>query len=217
MGKILDLHTHYHTFLGKKVKHATGTEENMDTKSLVKRSIFFFALALFLMPTATVLASGNTYLHPEFRKTKIHDVGIITFDNDSSCHKDISTAVTEQFILELNKRKWYVVHRIKQEDLSSPEIMSKLDAVLKGNILVYKDYEPLRFGIRLELIDLGTNETLWSYQDVFDAGLRQTINNIKKYYNANEVKKYEIQYRMYLISMNKFLGYVFEQIIDTLR
>lgn len=188
------------------------------------KKILFQAVIIMVITQlfcALSLASGlslkNTYVHPNFKSIKLHDIGVVTFKNESQYKKDIRAYVTEQFIAELNKRGWYVIHSLKEEDLSSPEKLNRIDAVLTGSIIDYRDYEPLRFGIKLTLTDLNTNQTLWSVQEVFDATYKEVTDSVKSYYNNFVDKSYSLMgHKIYLISMAKFLEFSLNKVIDTL-
>jgi len=168
--------------------------------------------------TRPVKAVPNVYVHPEFKKMPLHDIGILPFVNESRSRKDIAGVVTGQFISELNKKGWYVVHLLSQEDLTNQEKMSHIDALLTGRILEYNDIEPLKFGIQMTLTDLETKETIWSVQKVYDGNQVDVVESVKGYYNTAVKNKYPVMgHKIYLLSMNRFLEFVFSSIAETLK
>jgi hypothetical protein len=185
-------------------------------------SLFFFVITISgcaeLHNFFTNYHLDNEYAHPDFRKFKLHDIGLVSLKNDTEIKKDITGAATKQLVIELNKRGWYVVHMIKQEDLASPEKLQSIDAVLVGNIIDYRDVEPLKFGMKLALIDINTKETIWSAQELFDASNPQMLNNIKNYYSYKDSKTTPIiGYKLYTVSINKFMEYACSRLVDTLE
>lgn len=188
----------------------------------MKKSFFYIIIAYILINQimGKVLANlslTNVYIHPDFSKIKIHDLGVVTFTNESGVKKDISPQVTQRFIEELNKRGYYVIHRLTPEEVNSLQRLADIDALLTGTIIVYRDYEPLKFGIKLTLKDLTTNQTLWSVQEVFDSSRRDVVESIKNYYRSLIDKRHPIiGYKIYLVSMDKFIEFCFNKIIDTL-
>jgi hypothetical protein len=191
------------------------------------RNILGVLSAAFLIFTLTGCAElhnfftnyklDNEYAHPDFRRFKLHDIGLVPLKNDTEIKKDIITGATKQLVRELNKRGWYVVHMIKQEDLNSPEKLPTIDAVLVGSIIDYRDVEPLKFGIKLVLMDINTKETIWSAQEIFDASNPQMLNNIKNYYSYKDSKTTPIiGYKLYIVSINKFMEYAYSRMVDTL-
>lgn len=197
------------------------------TRTVRFTALIFVILTFFGCATMANRPLTNVYTHPNIKTIKIHDIAVITFANASNTKKDISASVTKQFITEFNKRGWYVLHEIDKADLEVPEKIARIDAVLTGTILEYRDYEPLRFGVKLVLKDLTTGETIWSVQEVFDASRHSVIADVKSYYDTyvsqtNPVKElFEANiymgYKLYLISMNKFTEFCFNKIVDTLR
>lgn len=168
--------------------------------------------------THSVRAVPNVYVHPEFKRIQLHDIGILPLSNESRSRKDIAGVVTGQFISELNKRGWYVLHLLSQEDLTNQEKMSHIDALLTGRILEYNDIEPLKFGIQMTLTDLETKETLWSVQKVYDGNQVDVAESVKEYYNTAVKNKYPVMgHKIYLLSMNRFLEFVFSAIAETLK
>lgn len=168
--------------------------------------------------TRPVKAVPNVYVHPEFKKIRLHDIGIVPLTNESRSRKDIAGVVTGQFISELNKKGWYVVHLLSPDDLANQEKMSHIDALLTGRILEYSDIEPLKFGIQMTLTDLETKETLWSVQKVYDSNNVDVVEGVKEYYNTVVKNKYPVMgHKIYLLSMNRFLEYVFGSIAETLK
>lgn len=161
----------------------------------------------------------NVYIHPDFKRLKIYDIGILPFkDKTDPKRKDIGSLITAQFISQLNKKGWYSIHNLKEEDLDFPERLSKIDAILKAEILEYQERRPLKFGIKLSLIYLDTNETIWSLQEIFDANQKKVVHQIKGYYRDNIEKTFPLTgHKLYLVSIDKFLEFVFDTIIETLK
>jgi hypothetical protein len=159
----------------------------------------------------------NQYTHPEFRRFNIHDIGLVVFKNESASRKDIAPAITNQFVTELNKRGWYTIHLIKEEDIATPEKLANIDAVLVGSIIDYRDVEPLKFGIKLTLMDINTKETIWSAQELFDCSSNLTIKDVQEYY-AYEVDKRNplMGAKLYQVSINKFVEYGLYKAANTL-
>ena len=192
----------------------------------MKRMRFLLPAGMFLLLMAlngciTLFpkkAAPRVYVHDAFPETKIRDIGVLPFVNHSNSKKDISNAVTSQFVTELNKKGWYVLHPLTEEDLLSPEKVEHIDGLIRGDIQEYKDMDPLRFGIQLTLTDLETQETLWSVQKVYDAAQQDVVESVKAYYDSHVKDQHPVMgYRIYLLAMNRFLEFVFSDITDTLK
>jgi hypothetical protein len=169
-------------------------------------------------PVHDPLSLSNVYRQADFASIKIHDVAVVIFTNESGVKKEIEASATDKVIAELQKRGWYVIHKFTAEDAANPEMLMKVDAVMTGEILEYRENEPLRFGVKLVLKDLATDETLWSAQEVFDSSKQTVVNSIKYYYQKNIEKKYPMMaYKLYLVSMDKFLDYCFYKLINSMR
>lgn len=160
---------------------------------------------------------NNQYTHPEFRRFKIHDIGLVPLKNESASKRDIAAAITNQLVIELNKRGWYAVHVIKEEDTVSPDKLPNIDAVLVGSIIDYRDVEPLKFGIKLTLLDINTKETIWSAQEIFDGSNNLVAKNVATYYSYQVDKRNPLMgSKLYLISINKFVEYGLFKVAESL-
>jgi hypothetical protein len=160
---------------------------------------------------------NNQYTNPEFRRFKIHDIGLVPFKNESASRKDIAAGITNQFLIELNKRGWYAVHMVREEDVASPDKLANIDAVLFGSIIDYRDVEPLKFGIKLTLMDINTKETIWSAQEIFDGSNNLVAKNLETYYSYQVDKRNPLMgSKLYLLSINKFVEYGLFKVAETL-
>jgi hypothetical protein len=160
---------------------------------------------------------NNQYTNPEFRRFKIHDIGIVPLKNESASRKNIADGITQQLVIELNKRGWYALHMISEEDLATPEKLSNIDAVMIGSIIDYRDVEPLKFGIKLTLMDINTKETIWSAQEIFDGSNNLVAKNLETYYSYQVDKRNPLMgSKLYLVSINKFVEYGLFKVTETI-
>lgn len=55
------------------------------------------------------------------------------------------------------------------------------DALLLGEIIEYHPYSPIRLGLKLAIVEVGTGQVLWSFEDTFDAGLITVAYGAERY------------------------------------
>ena len=55
------------------------------------------------------------------------------------------------------------------------------DSILVGEIIEYHPYSPMRLGLKFAIVEIGTGEVLWSFEDTFDAGLITVAYGAERY------------------------------------
>jgi hypothetical protein len=160
----------------------------------------------------------NFYTIPGFTEFKIRDVGFAGFTSQVPLTGERSAQINEIFVTELRKRNWYRVHLLRPEEVNDFGALSRLDAVITGEILSYKDMKPLNFGLTLSMKYLNTGQTLWSAAHIFDATTKEVVNAIKYYYYKNKDEASPLwKHKAYLISINKFIEFCCNTLIDTIE
>lgn len=79
------------------------------------------------------------------------------------------------------------------------------DSILVGEIFQYCPYSPMSLGLKLAIIEVGTGEVLWAFEDTFDAGLVTVAWGAQRYsevalkapYPFNETATMAISPRMF--------------------
>ena len=78
------------------------------------------------------------------------------------------------------------------EDILPPELFALLrdssgcDAVLFSRLTVFRAYPPLAVGWRMRLVDVQTRKTIWTGDEVFDAGQSAVENGARKHQLAQQ-------------------------------
>ncbi len=163
----------------------------------------------------------NIYHNPHFDEFNVRDVAFVSFDMDeigvrSPFREEIIERVNRIFMNELERRNWYRVHRLTMEDLKDLEKTSFIDAVITGKITAYREREPLRFGLSVVMKSLDTGQTLWSAAYIFDAANKDVVAAMRDYYNKRIYPHHPLLgYRAFVISINKFIEFCCNAIIDT--
>jgi hypothetical protein len=96
--------------------------------------------------------------------------------------------------------------------------MAAIDAVISGEVLYYKEIEPLKFGLSLRMKDFDTGQTIWSAYYIFDATSKDVVKGVRSYYHNNMFSYHPLLgYKGILISIDKFIRFGCDRVIDTLE
>ncbi|MCM8824018.1 MAG: hypothetical protein NC822_05020 [Candidatus Omnitrophica bacterium] len=177
----------------------------------------YLLFLLFLGACTYAKYVDNYYTIPNFSKLKVSDVGFVGFVSKEKLPQDIISRVNDIFSTELERRNWYRVHRLKEDDLKDFDKLSNIDALIEGEIICYKELEPLKFGLRVWMKYINTGQTIWSSSYIFDASAKEVVYWVKDYYKSKFPKYPLLSYRAFLISIDKFVEFSCNRIIDTIE
>ncbi len=91
------------------------------------------------------------------------------------------------------------------------------DAVLFTELTQYDPYQPIRIGIRMNLVSIENAKPLWAFDDVFNAGDFRVMSGAEKYQNLNGRNTFPINSGSSILkSPSLFSGYVFQTAFSTL-
>ncbi|MCM8826848.1 MAG: hypothetical protein NC904_04945, partial [Candidatus Omnitrophica bacterium] len=145
----------------------------------------YLLFLLFLGACTYAKYVDNYYTIPNFSKLKVSDVGFVGFVSKEKLPQDIISRVNDIFSTELERRNWYRVHRLKEDDLKDFDKLSNIDALIEGEIICYKELEPLKFGLRVWMKYINTGQTIWSSSYIFDASAKYGTNYFANYIHSD--------------------------------
>lgn len=97
---------------------------------------------------------------------------------------DVVTVTREQLRALTGRTGW------RQEDVLPAELITKVqsqtgcDGIMFSHLSVYRPYPPLAVGWRLSLVDCTDQASLWSVDEVFDAGSPSVIKAAQSYFRG---------------------------------
>lgn len=91
------------------------------------------------------------------------------------------------------------------------------DAVLFTELTLYDPYQPMQLGLRMNLVDVENGDSLWAFDDIFDAGDARVASGAVQHQEMNNRIGYPLNdaYRV-LQSPSQFAQYAFATAFATL-
>ena len=108
------------------------------------------------------------------------------------------------------------------EDKLPPDFLTKLneetgcDGILFAELSRYRPYPPLALGWKLKLVAEPKGLTLWSVDELFDAGEARVVNSARRYENEHLKAGPSTDSPMILASPQRFGQYTLSSLLETL-
>lgn len=90
------------------------------------------------------------------------------------------------------KRQWNAEDELPADFMVKIRDGTACNAILFNNLSYYRPYPPIAVGWRLLLVDSNDGQTLWSLDEVFDAGEPRVANSVRRFVLANEQANAEL-------------------------
>ncbi len=182
--------------------------------------IFCLVFSGCLMPDllARKVKIDNYYTVPSFYSIDIRDVAFVPFSSQVTLTREQAEKINDIFVTELRKRNWYRVHVMSRKEAEEFTRLERMDAIIEGEILSYKEMEPLKFGLQVSMKYLNTGQTLWSASNIFDATAKDVVQAVKNYYREEKDSASSLWgHEAYLISIGKYVEFCSDMLIDTIE
>ena len=203
-------------------------------------------ILLFLFGSCWIVTSGcqqtsqrplsdYSYLEADRPIEKTGRITLIELSCDST-PPQIATDVTDALFEAMQKKRVFGLTVVRRDDpaleslqldhsgtytleqLSAMRKTLQCDAVLTGEITVFKPYPHLDLGLRLKLIDLTDGQLIWAMEYVWDTTDKATRDRIDRYYTDHTLVGFSsLQERLGTISQIKFFKFVAYETSRTLH
>lgn len=174
------------------------------------------------------------YLNPYKSLSHIGRVALVEFE-DSSGHPQISSDLTEALFIALQKRQFFGLTIVRQdnpdwrslqENLDSLQALRQLltirdtvkcNAILVGTITEYTPYPHMSIGLRLKLVDLTDGQLVWGLEQVWDGSDRHVQRRIRRHFRGDlRLGPAPLEEELVLVSPLKFGRFVAHEVAETL-
>ena len=188
-----------------------------------KRTALFLVVVFCAGCFTPVLMFGrekldNFYALPGFTEFNVRDVGFEGFTSQAAITQEELSQINETFVTELRKRNWYRVHTLRPGESSDFNALSRMDAVITGEVISFRNMKPLKFGLSVSMKYLNTGQTLWSSSHIFDASAKDVVKALKYYYYKKKNLSSPLwKHNGYLVSIHKFGEFCVNMLIDTIE
>ncbi len=122
---------------------------------------------------------------------------------------EIVRITPEQLDAWTGKTNWKAEDELPANFLTKIRESSACDAILFSQMTYYQPYPPLAVGWRLLLVDSNDGQTLWSLDEIFDAGEPRVANSVRRFALENERTNAELTKQMGTKYGPAFSGRVF--------
>ena len=179
-------------------------------------------------------AADYYYINPNKSLSAVGRVAIVELNNNSSYPK-ISNDVTEKMYQALQKKQFFGLTVIRQDDslwrslqldletkYTLDQIINihetlKCDAILLGTITEFRPYPHMIIGLRLKLLDLRDGQLLWALEQVWDSADKTTEYRIKNYFRTHKRSGFApLKEQMVFVSSLEFIKFVSYEVAETL-
>jgi hypothetical protein len=162
------------------------------------------------------------YLNPYKDVHSLGRVSLVELDNVSA-YPDIAPQMTTALFNALEKRQFFGLNIIHQDDPSWRSLRQSLDSLdplkqigamretlksdglLVGTITQYQPYPRLVIGLRLKLLDLTDGQLLWGLEQVWDSSDISTRKRIQHWSSAASLREDLVV--MSSLNFSKFVAY----------
>jgi hypothetical protein len=117
----------------------------------------------------------------------------------------------------LQQNDLWIKGLVRAETVIEAKKRFKVDAIIFGTITHYKPYEPPILGIKVGMFSTVTGNVIWTVDTILDSSEASVVELVRNYYRVNYQRKQSLyDWKIILLSMNRYAQFVSHQVIKTL-